>query len=290
MPLATTPVAPFAIVLLAPPWRYAALLLRTGAALTLAWLGWRMFAVDGLQVNSLLQVRGFAFGVALPLVLAWAIRHGHAATARVEAATLVFESGAQRFDLPIASIACLHAIWVGGPGAALQLGLASGRRWPTTIALADPQPLASLLEGAGSGVTWATPRAQRLAEFATLRAVTGQRWLDHAAIKFLLFPLLPALLAFRLHQHIAFGGTFGELQTYGPVAWFTGLLIWWAAWSLGLMLLAAAMRLLIEATTTAMFFAHRAAAPATRRLLERVAHIVYYLGVPAWLVLRLLWG
>ena len=290
VPLATTPVVPIAVVLLSPPWRHAAMLLRIGAALTLAWLGWRMLVVDGLQVNSLLQVRGFVFGVALPKVLAWAIRHGHAATARVEAATLVFESGAQRFDLPIASIVCLHATWAGGPGAALQLGLASGRRWSATIALADPQAFASLLTGAGSVATWATPGAQRLAEFATQRASIHQRWLDHAAIKFLLFPLLPALVAFRLHQHIAFGGTFGELQTYGPIAWFTGLLIWWAAWSLGLMLLAAAMRLLIEATTIAVFFARRAAAPATRRLLERMAHLVYYLGVPAWLVLRLLWG
>ncbi|MBI2396543.1 MAG: apolipoprotein N-acyltransferase [Xanthomonadales bacterium] len=289
-PPASTPHAPIAVVLLAPSWRIAAMLLRIGAALTLAWLGWRMLAIDGLQVNSLLQVRGFVLGVALPLVLAWAIRHVHAATARVEAATLVFESRAHRLDLPIASIACLHATWAGGPGAALRLGLASGRRWPITIALADPQAFASLLAGAGSAATWATPRAQRLAEFAALRATGERRWLEHAAIKFLLFPLLPALLAFRLHQHIAFGGTFGELQSYGPIAWLTGLLIWWAAWSLGLMLLAAALRVLSETLSATVFLVHRDAAPATSRLLHRFAQFVYYLGTPAWLVSRLLWG
>ena len=110
------------------------------------------------------------------------------------------------------------------------------------------------------------------------------------ASTFVLFPLLPALVAFRLHQHITFGGTFGELYTYGLGAWLTGLMIWWAAWSLGLMLFAAGMRFAIELIVTLAFLADRHATLPIRRTLEYLTRIAYYLGTPAWLAARLLWG
>ena len=46
--------------------------------------------------------------------------------------------------------------------------------------------------------------------------------------------LLPAMFAFRLHQHIAYGGTFGEWQTFGATAWLTGAALWWAGWVIGI--------------------------------------------------------
>jgi apolipoprotein N-acyltransferase len=132
--------------------------------------------------------------------------------------------------------------------------------------------------------------ASRIADFIAARAAARHRWLDHGAIKFVLFPLLLGLPAFRLHQHIAFGGTFGELYTYGVGAWLSGLLIWWAAWALGLMLLAALLRIVIDAIMFVMFVAGRTDALAVRKILERSGRVVYYLGAPAWLALRLLAG
>jgi apolipoprotein N-acyltransferase len=105
-----------------------------------------------------------------------------------------------------------------------------------------------------------------------------------------LFPLLPALVAFRLHQVIAFGGTFGELHMYGVGAWFTGLLIWWASWSLGLMLFAAALRLAIEAITLAALPFSATAAATVRDAMSWFAQLAYYIGVPAWLGFRLVSG
>ena len=278
------------VVLLSPFWQVVVGMLRLTAAVVLAGLAWRMWAIDGFQVNSMLQVRGFGFGVLLPLLLAWAIRRIRAARADIDDGMLVFTQAAQTIEVPLANVMQLHLAWRGGPDAVLQLVLASGRRWPTCIAVADPRAFARMLASAGRDLSWTNHRTSGIAEYAAIRAAARHRWFDHAAIKCLLFPLLPALPAFRLHQHIAFGGTFGELYTYGAGAWFGGLLIWWAAWALGLMLLAAALRIVIEAIIAVVFLAGRSDVRGFRRWLERGGRAVYYLGAPAWLLLRLLAG
>jgi apolipoprotein N-acyltransferase len=154
--------------------------------------------------------------------------------------------------------------------------------------MADPAALARALAGAGAAVGIAAGGASRSATLASVRAAAGQSWLDRPWVKFLLFPLLPALVAFRLHQVIAFGGAFGEAYTYGIGAWLTGLLAWWASWSLGLMLFAGLLRIVIESLTALVLVRGAAQASAARRALEGLGRLVYYAGVPAWLLLRLL--
>ena len=52
-----------------------------------------------------------------------------------------------------------------------------------------------------------------------------------------------ALPAFRLHQHIAYGSTFGEyFHTFGLKAYLTTLLLWWATWAIGVATSAALLR------------------------------------------------
>jgi apolipoprotein N-acyltransferase len=127
---------------------------------------------------------------------------------------------------------------------------------------------------------------------AQVRALTLRRWLEDPLLKFALFPLLPAAVAFRLHQVIAFGGPFGEYYTYGLKAWLTGGLIWWASWSLGLMLLAAVLRVVVETFTALalMLPVSTDRAAATRDALMWLARGAYYVGVPTWLGLRLTSG
>jgi len=87
---------------------------------------------------------------------------------------------------------------------------------------------------------------------------------------------------------IAFGGSFGEFYTYGLLAWLTGLGIWWAAWAIGLMLFAAVLRVLIEvASLTASTMGHSFAMNLRRRFVT-AARLLYFIGVPVWLLLRLL--
>ena len=102
----------------------------------------------------------------------------------------------------------------------------------------------------------------------------------------MLFPLVPALPAFRLHQHIAYGGTFGEYYTFGLKAYLTTFALWWAAWAIGVVLCAASLRAAIETGTLVAVLLRPGQATDTRRLLERLGLAAFYLGLPAWLLLR----
>jgi apolipoprotein N-acyltransferase len=277
-------------IVLAPVWRTASALLLGCAGLGLAWLFLGMLLGEGLQVQSLDQVRVFAALVVAPMLAAWAIRRAHAATLRIDAGWLVLDLRSRRIEIPARQVAAARMWRIPLPRSGVDLWLASGGRWPHGIALHDPVALLQALDAAGAPARLADAGPARIAALATARASGRHRWLDHPLVKFVAFPLLPALLAFRLHQQIAFGGTFGELYTYGPQAWLFGLLFWWAAWSLGLMLFAAALRIAVEAGTASCVWWRPAAAVDTRRALLGLARALFYLGVPVWLVLRVLSG
>ena len=274
------------LVLLTPAWRVATGLLRLVAAGGLGWLALGMLR-EGLQVNSLGQIRVYLAAVILPLVLAWAIQRAFAAQARIESGHLVLRQRGQRVEVPLASIQALRAWRLPLPGPGVDLLLASGRRLAQRLRIADPQSLARALAAAGSPASIDDASARRAAA-AAARAAAHRPRLDHALVKFALFPLVPALPAFRLHQYIAFGGTFGEWQTFGAQAWLVALAIWWAAWSIGLMLYAAALRILAECAVALAAWRAPARAAAARDQIEWLARLASYVGAPAWLALRLL--
>jgi apolipoprotein N-acyltransferase len=107
-------------------------------------------------------------------------------------------------------------------------------------------------------------------------------------VKFVVFPLLLAIPAFRLHQHIAYGSSFGEYYTFGLAAYLSAFALWWAAWAIGVALCAAVLRVLIEAATVAVLLLRPPRTIVAKYWLERVGLAVLYLGLPAWLLLRLL--
>ena len=114
-----------------------------------------------------------------------------------------------------------------------------------------------------------------------------RRGLHRPLFKLGLLPLLLALPAFRLHQHIAYGSGFGELQAFGLVAYLKGLALWWAAWAIGVLLCAAVLRAVIEIVAWLAALWRPAQARAARRWLEGLGLAVLYLGLPVWLLLRL---
>ncbi|HEU0154004.1 MAG TPA: apolipoprotein N-acyltransferase [Arenimonas sp.] len=272
-------------VLLSSRWRALVAALRLIAALGLAWLAADMVLRTGLQVQSLKQLGLFGAVVVLPLVASLAILRMFSARLRIEGAMLVIDQHRQRIEVPLASITSLAPWRLPWPGSGTDLVLASGRRWDRGLAIADPSALARALATAGAAVS---PPPGFAARLASLRAVDGRPALEQAWVKFGLFPLLPAAVAFRLHQVIAFGGPFGEAYTYGWGAWLAGLAAWWASWALGLMLLAAALRILVELASLPSLLMVPARAQAVRLLLAWLARAIYFIGVPAWLAVRLL--
>lgn len=285
----STPPAVPDVVLLTPGWRMATALLRVCAGAGLLWLALRMLLLDGLQVNSLVQLQIFIEATLVPAVAAWAIQRAFAARARVEVGMLVLQQRHQRIEVPLDRIVTARLWRIPLPGTGMDLVLASGARFAHGIAVADIHALLRALSDAGSPVYLAGAASTRLADYATARASATWPRLDHPLVKFALFPLLLALPAFRLHQHIAFGGTFGEYYTYGLAAWLTGLLVWWGAWSIGLVLFAAALRIVVEAGHLVVL-PWPARSRVVRRRLAALSRVAFYIGLPAWLAVRLLTG
>lgn len=287
-PIATTAHAAFRAeaIVLAPVWRIAAGLLRVFAFGSLFWMGAALL-FQSEQMNPLAQMRMFAALFLAPLAAAWCIARAFAATARIEGDALVLEQRERRTEIPIQHIAAVEPWTLALPSTGVWLRMESGRRWSRGLSLDDPAALVDALIRAGAPAAVAEASTGRALAYARTRlAVARHRLLDHPLVKFVLFPLVPALPAFRLHQHIAFGGTFGEYHTYGLQAYLTALGIWWASWAIGLVIFAALLRVIIEAGTWLSLVVRRESAIGIRRTLEVSARIVFYVGVPAWLLIR----
>lgn len=182
--------------------------------------------------------------------------------------------GDDAFARPLAQMRWFAALVLVPWALATVIGWAAGlARRPQSDAIAVPTRPAWL-----SALALAHARARRAVPATAL---------DRPLVRFVLFPLVPALPAFRLHQHIAFGGTFGEYQSFGLQAYLTTFFIWWATWAISLALLAAALRVLIEAGALVALIADRERVVEARHMLETLGRLVFYIGVPAWLAFRL---
>jgi apolipoprotein N-acyltransferase len=276
--------------------------LQVCVAAGLAWLGLRMLLVEGLQVNSLAQIQRFAAAVLAPAFALWCLQRAFAGRARVQEDQLLIDTAGRQLQLPLSAIASAQAWRLPAPDAGVHLCTQAGET--LDFATASPSAVLAALSDpdAQTAHEAATPGLLQVA--AEQRARSRHRVLDAAWLKLGLFPLLPALVAFHLHQFIVYGGAFGEWQSFGFTAWASGLLLWWASWVFGLTLFAALLRLLVEACALLALSMSRLLrfrpaardasaplAPVESRLrsgLEWTARAIYYLGVPAWLLMRVM--
>ena len=242
-----------------------------------------------LQSNTFTQIRAFVALFLLPEAAAWCVLRAFRARASLVDGVLVLARGARRLEFSLADIAAIEPWRLPIPGAGLSLRLASGRRGKVGLALPRADALARAL--ADAGVTPVrVPSTSAADRYAQARQAIVRARLQSPWIKFGLLPLLLALPAFRLHQHIAYGGSFGEYLTFGLRAYLTTLALWWAAWAIGVVLCAAAVRAAIEAGTVAGVVLAPARVPQARRALERLGLAALYVGLPLWMALRILNG
>jgi len=270
--------------------RVAAGGLRAFARGSLLWMGAAVLLGDAAwQTNTLAQIRTFAVLFLAPEAAARCVLLAFGARASIEASVLVLTRGARRLELALRDILAVEPwpVPIPSPGAWLRLG--NGERWRYGLAHADPAALAQALVGAdGASARGSAPTRATL--YAQARLAVRRGRLDRASSKFVLFPLALALPAFRLHQHIAYGSTFGEYYTFGLAAYLTTFALWWAAWAIGVVLYAAALRAAIEAGTLAAVLLRPGQAIGVRRWLERLGLAALYIGLPAWLLLRVVAG
>lgn len=276
---------PVNVAVLPPAARLAAGLLRAFARGSLLWMCAAMLFSDTLRGNTLAQIRTFAALFIVPEFAAWCVLQAFGARASIENGRLVLARGAQRLELAMRDIIAVKPwrVPIPGPGAALQV--ASGERWRYGLAIANPDALGQAL-AAAARAPMQDRESSRAIAYAKARSAIRRGRLDHPFAKFILFPLVLAIPAFRLHQHIAFGSSFGEYHLFGLKAYLMGFSLWWAKWTIGVVLSAAALRAAIEAGTLLVVLLHPIQAAAVRRWLEWLGLAALYLGLPSWLLLR----
>ncbi len=273
-------------VVLSPAWRVAAGLLRIFAFIGLSWIGLIALFGNAEPSNTLTQIWMFVGLVLAPEAAVWSIRRAFGANLRVENGTLMLEQPGRRTEIDAKDIAAVDPWTLPIPATGVWLTLASGRRWSQGIALADPAALIRALLHAGGSTTLSDALTRRATIYARARAAAPRWRIDSPLLKFVLFPLVPALPAFRLHQHIAYGGTFGEYYTFGLKAYLIALAIWWASWAIGLVLFAAVLRVGTEVGTFVAITMRPGRAVNVRSTLEGLSRLLFYVGVPAWLLFR----
>jgi apolipoprotein N-acyltransferase len=237
--------------------------------------------------NTLAQLRAFTAFFLGPEIAAWCVLRAFTAQGRIEAGWLVFTRGRQRLALAVRDIAAVQPWRIPLPAPGAWLRTADGGRWRWGLAGADAHALAGALRAAGAA-SLPLPAPSPWLTYTLARAAVPPSCLDHPLAKFVLLPLLLSIPAFRLHQHIAFGSAFGELQAFGLLAYLRGFALWWAAWAMGVVLFAGVVRALVEGAAVAAVLLRPAVAGNVRVVLERLGRAVLYLGLPAWLMLRLL--
>ena len=277
---------PARVAVLPPAARMVAALLRSWSRLGLLGLCVALLLDVSLRTNTLAQIRYFAGLFLAPEAAAWFVLRAFAARASISNGLLILSRGTMRLELALGDIVAVEP-WrlpLPCPGAALRL--ASGQRWDYGLALANPLAFAQAL--ATQGGPRAPERAHTAMDVYAQARLALRRWrLDHPAVKFLLLPLALAVPAFILHQHIAYGSAVGEYYTFGLKAYLIAFSLWWAAWSIGVVLCAALLRMAIEAATLLVALLRPRLTFDARYKLERAGHAALYLGLPAWLLFNL---
>ncbi|WP_229448106.1 apolipoprotein N-acyltransferase [Massilia sp. CF038] len=269
------------VAVLAPAARLAAAILRLCARAGLLWIGITLLRDEALRTNTLAQMRMFGALFLVPEAAAWCVLYLFSAKATVAQGTLVITRGKQRIEFALADIASVQLWRLPLPCPGLWLQLTSGARWRYGLASVRPQELAALLTGAAAS----PPQSRALMQTYTHAALaTPRSRLDHPLAKYVLLPLALAIPAFHLQQQIAYGGAFGEYYSFGLKAYLSAFALWWAAWTIGVVLSEALLRAAIAAGTLATALVQPGRTGAVRQSLERAGHAALFIGLPAWLL------
>lgn len=275
---------PATVAVLPPGARCAAGLLRAFARGGLLWMCCALLLDEALRTNTLAQLRMITSVFLVPEAAAWCVLFLFSAKATIADGQLVLTSGARRIELALGDIAVVRLWYLPLPCPGFSLRLANGQPWRYGLALANPSALASALAAAG-GFPFQKRNSARAAlhTYAQAGLAIRRSRLDHPFAKYVLLPLALAIPAFHLQQHIAYGGAFGEYYSFGLKAYLTAFAIWWAAWSIGVLLSEALLRAAVETGTLLAALLRPARTIAIRHWMESGRRMALFLGLPAWL-------
>ena len=268
------------VTLLSPTWRLVTALLVATSLVTLPTYAVAVFALP--PIPPLVMARSFALGTILPALIAGGIARVFAGTVEVVGDVLHLARADLAIEVPAAVIQGARPWWIPLPRPGVSLRLGAGRL-PVAVALDDPSALLDRLAGAGVTVD-ATRRHP-----AVVYARTRRRWRIPATVgKFVGFGLLPTAVLFYTHQHIAYGGTFGQYYLEGLLPYLATFGAYWTTVVVLLASYASTWRALAEGAVGIAALFGDGSARAARRAAEIVCALAYYVGVPIVLALRYL--
>lgn len=277
---------PARVAVLSPAARLLTGLLRTCSRGSLLWMCLALLLNEALRTNTLAQIRMFTTLFLLPEAVAWCVLALCSAQAMVVDGKLALTRGGRRRELALSEIAAVQLWRLPIPGPGLSLRLNTGRRWCYGLALTNADARAAARAATAARPVQQSARAV-LQVYAQSNLAIRRSRLDHPLPKYILLPLVLALPAFHLYQHIAYGSSFGEYYSFGLKAYLSAFALWWAAWSIGVVLTEALLRAAISIATLLTALLRPARAIAIRRWLERAGHVALYLGMPGWLLLTI---
>jgi len=237
-----------------------------------------------VPVMALSVVRWFGLFFVLPAVAAAGLARAFAARMTVGDEVTVVRAGL-RVDVPPAAIVRIAAWSLPLPAPGFTMVLGSERRFRLGVATPDPAPVLRALAARGVADA-AVVLDHPTVAYARARAAHGRwRWW-HLAARFPLFALGPTALLFNVHQHIAYGGLFGQYYIFGLGPYLLTFAVYWATATIYLVLYAAVWRGLAEPICLLAAAVAPSLAARVRRAAELAIRVLYYGGVPALLALR----
>jgi hypothetical protein len=264
-----------------PGLRWVAALLVAGAGASVAQLGARVLldALDGgSRTTPRVVVLGVLLGVLLPLGAVALLR-------QLFRARLLERPGHLRLASRVAPLELADARLAQARPWLLPLP-APGEWWELAGGALLPRALEG---GARAGQDALAGRAARAAHaFAAARAALHRRGPAALALKYGLFPLLPAGVLVHVYQRITWGAWNGEYQLFGLGAWLRSTLLQWSATLAYLVVIAGTLRVAAELFCLAAAWAAPGSARGVRRGAEWGCRLLYYGGIPALLALRFL--
>jgi len=268
-------------------WRLIGGILVVMSRASLPVLAVGVITADGIVPLAVL-VRVLLIWVALPALSAWLIERAFAVAVEVHPTELVLESRGLRMEIPCTAIRDVIPWRLPFPGPGFALRMQSGRRFSYGLQLADPTTLLSALAQTGDVTAASAAMHHPFLVYAHAKRSGGHWHWYHLLTKFVLFALAPTAVWFNAHQHIAYGGLFGQYYLEGLTPYLKTFLVSWSLAAIYLLLYASLWRSVGEgmALLTAWLLPRHAAA--VRRAVEVGCSVVYYVGVPVIVLLPFL--
>jgi hypothetical protein len=277
---------PFRVRMYSTPWRLLSAALTFVGGCSMPLILTAVLLASDPPVTPPVLWRMFAILTLAPILGSWLLGQYLAADTDVELDRLVLRQRGLRVEIPADAIVAIRPWAIPLPGPGFSLRLRSGRRFKYGLDADDASGLLRALAERSEVAPAAVAARHPVVLYAgARRSMPGRRWV-HLLFKFPIFALLPTLILFNAHQHIAYGGTFGQYYLEGLGPYVASFAEHWITLVIYLVLYAAVWRGIAEGVAMAAAFVAPPRAVGVRRGVEIACRILYYGGVPILLALR----